>query len=147
MKKLIFLVFVIVLSQVQSWAGSCTLSSYESRNAYDYSGARLICDYQNGVLRSRFLNNYTAGETPSIDYYPNGMPREYNFRGRNIGGGFYSENKKYNSSGMLISRSVLSGSSGYECSYVGRYRLRCLDYNSGDNYEESVEYVSQYEGN
>ena len=93
MKQLIFHVFVLVLFQVQSWAGSCPLSSYESRNEYDYSGARLICDYQNGVLRSRFLNNYAAGETTSIDYHPNGMPREYNFRGRNIGGGFYSENK------------------------------------------------------
>ena len=136
-----------MLSQVQSWAASCPLSSYESRNEYDYNGARLICDYQNGILRSRFWNNYADGKTISIDYYSNGMPREYNLSGRNIGGGLYIENKKYNSSGMLISRSVLSGNSGYECSYAGGYRLRCLDYKSGVNYDDSVEYASQYEGN
>lgn len=146
MKK-IFTFFIFVLSQVQSWAASCPLSSYESRNEYDYNGARLICDYQNGILRSRFWNNYADGKTISIDYYSNGMPREYNLSGRNIGGGLYIENKKYNSSGMLISRSVLSGNSGYECSYAGGYRLRCLDYKSGVNYDDSVEYASQYEGN
>lgn len=145
MKKVITVITILLLSQIQAWALSCPLTSYESRTEYKYNGVRLVCDYRNGILSSRFQQN--GSETESIDYYSNGMPREYNLRSSNMGGGLYISNKRYNSSGMMVHNSLISGSYGYECSHVGGYRMKCISYENGIDYDASVEYASQYEGN
>lgn len=64
-----------------------------------------------------------------------------------MGGGLYMENKKYNPSGMLISHYLTSGNYGYDCSYVGNYKLKCISYENGVEFYSSTEYASQYEGN
>ena len=146
MKKVLVIVSFLLLWQIQVQAASCPLSSYESRLEYRYSNSFwLICDYQNGRLVSRFQHN--GSETESIDYHSNGMPREYNLRTTNMGGGLYAENKKYNQSGMLIGHSLISGNYGYDCSYAGNSRLKCISFENGVSYYASVEYASQYEGN
>ena len=94
---------------------------------------------------SRFQHN--GSETESIDYYSNGIPREYNLRTTNMGGGLYAENKKYNQSGMMIGHSLISGNYGYDCSYAGNSSLKCISFENGVSYYASVEYASQYEGN
>lgn len=145
MKKVITIITILMLSQIQAWALSCPLTSYESRKEYKYNGVRLVCDYHNGRLSSRFQQN--GSETESIDYYSNGMPREYNLRSSNMGGGLYILNKRYNSSGMMVHNSLISGSYGYECTHTGGYRMKCVNYENGVGYASSVEYASQYEGN
>lgn len=145
MKKVITIITILMLSQIQAWALSCPLTSYESRKEYKYNGVRLVCDYHNGRLSSRFQQN--GSETESIDYYSNGMPREYNLRSTNMGGGLYMSNKKYNSSGMMFYNSLISGSYGYECNHTRGYRMKCISYENGVDYDASVEYASQYEGN
>lgn len=149
MKKLLIIVSFFVFSQIQALAGSCPLSSNERWLDYSdgYSG-HLRCGYYNGLLSSRIYTYSGSGSTSySIitEYYSNGMLKRYTYRGSNMGGGLYTENKNYNPSGMLVSKDVISGRSGYRCSYAGNYRLRCDDYNG--SYYESVEYASQYEGN
>ena len=104
MKKVITIITILMLLQIQAWALSCPLTSYESRKEYKYNGVRLVCDYHNGRLSSRFQQN--GSDTESIDYYSNGMPREYNLRSTNMGGSLYMSNKKYNSSGMMFYISV-----------------------------------------
>ena len=145
MKKILIVVALLMFSQMQAWALSCPLTSYENRKEFQYNGVRLICDYRNGSLSSRFQQN--GSESESIDYYSNGMPREYNLRSTNMGGGLYISNKKYNSSGMMIHNTLMSGSYGYECSHAGGYRMKCISYENGADYDSSVEYASQYEGN
>lgn len=146
MKKLLAIFGMIVFSQMLASAASCPLTSYESRLEYRYSDSMwLICDYRSGRLQTRFFHN--DFESTSIDYFPNGMPREYNLRSQNMGGGLYVVNKKYNQSGMMISNSQMSGSSGYECTYAGNYQLRCISYDSGVDFYSSTEYASQYDGN
>lgn len=145
MKRILIVAVLVVLSQMQVWALSCPLTNNESRREYQYNGVRLICDYRNGYLISRFQQN--GSETESIDYYPNGMPREYNLRATNMGGGLYMSNKKYNASGMMIYNSLISGSYGYECTHTRGYFMKCVSYENGVGYESSVEYASQYDGN
>lgn len=145
MKKIILITVFVVFFQSSVFALSCPTSSNERRKEYNYNGVHLVCDYQNGFLQSRFQQN--AGETESVDYYSNGMPREYNLRTTNMGGGFYASNKKYNSSGMMVNDYLISGNSGYECTYAGRGRMKCVSFENGVGYESSVEYVSQYEWN
>ncbi|PBC66614.1 hypothetical protein SAMN05720469_11636 [Fibrobacter intestinalis] len=60
----------------------CPVSSDESRLRYDYGpSVWLICDYQNGRLISRFLHQFY--EVTTVDYYSNGLPKEYNLRSIN----------------------------------------------------------------
>ena len=146
MKHLIGIAFILLLSHVEAFAGSCPLSSNESRLEYRYSSSSwLICDYRGGRLRSRF--QHTDFESISVDYDSNGIPREYNIRSQNSGGGFYMENKKFNSSGMLVSHYLSSGNYGFECHYIGDYQLGCTSYENGQTYRASVEYVSTYDWN
>lgn len=145
MKKIILITVFVVFFQSSVFALSCPTSSNERRKEYNYNGVHLVCDYQNGFLQSRFQQN--AGETESVDYYSNGMPREYNLRTTNMGGGFYASNKKYNSSGMMVNDYLISGNYGYECTNAGRGRMKCVSFENGVGYESSVEYVSQYEWN
>lgn len=145
MKKMLNAILLLTLSQMQAWALSCPLTSYENRKEFQYNGVRLVCDYRNGNLSSRFQLN--GSETETIDYNSNGMPRKYNLLSTNMGGGLYMENKKYNSSGMMFYNSLMSGSYGYECSHTSGYRMKCIDYENGVDFDASVEYASQYEGN
>ena len=146
MEKFFVLLGFVVITHTITFAASCPLTSDEPRLEYHYSGsARLICDYLNGRLQTRFWHNENDSETR--EYYSNGMPREYNLRAQNMGGGLYLENKKYNQSGMLISHYLMSGNYGFDCVYAGDYQLKCRDWESGIDYYTSVEYASQYEGN
>lgn len=99
----------------------------------------MVCDYRNGNLSSRFQQN--GSETETIDYYSNGMPREYNLVTTNMGGGLYMENKKYNSSGMMFYNSLMSGSYGYECIHTSGYRMKCISYENGVDFDASVEWT------
>lgn len=139
-------ILCIIFFQTIALAKSCPLTSYENRLEYRYSSRSwLICDYQNVKLISRF--QHSDFETISIEYFENGMPREYNVRSQNYGGGLYLENRRYNSSGMLISHSMSSGNSGFDCYHAGGYQLNCISLQNGVQYSESVEYASQYEEN
>jgi hypothetical protein len=149
MKKLAFFALVLVLSQTLVCAASCPLTSYERFLDYkDGYSASLRCGYASGKLSFRMYTYHGSGNTSysiTVDYYSDGMLKEYTYRGSNMGGGYYSENKSYNPSGMLIKKDVINGRAGYSCTYAGNYRLRCEDYDG--TYYESVEYASQYEGN
>ena len=146
MRKLFVFISVIAFSQILAHAAACPLTSYENRLEYRYSDSMwLICDYQGGRLKARFFHN--DFESTSIDYFSNGIPKEYNLRSQNMGGGLYVVNKKYNPSGMMIANYQMSGASGYDCSYVGNYQLKCISYDSGIDFYSSTEYASQYEGN
>ena len=148
MKKLIVML-ISFLAQTQIMAASCPLTSYERFIDYeDGLNANLRCGYENGRLSFRrytynSLGNYSNSIT--IEYFSNGMLKSYRESGSNMGGGLYTEYKRYNPSGMLIQKDVINGRAGYSCVYAGNYRLRCEDYDG--TYYEVVEYASQYEGN
>lgn len=149
MKKVIIAAVVFTLCQTLAFAASCPLTSYERFLDYrDGYSASLRCGYANGRLSFRMYTYNGSGNTSysiTIEYFSDGMLKDYTYRGSNMGGGYYSENKHYNPSGMLIKKDVINGRAGYSCSYAGSYRLRCEDYDG--TYYESVEYASQYEGN
>jgi len=145
MKKLI-VASIAVLVQMQVWAHSCPLSSDEIEKKYQWTGGFLSCEYQdNGWLSYRYQLN--EGEEEWVRYYSNGIPKEYHLSATNHGGGAYLSSKKYNSSGMLIYIFFMSGNYGYECRHYRGYSMKCVSLENGVDYDASVEYASQYEGN
>ena len=146
MKSCLYCFVALATGCIQALAQPCPLYSDESKKKFQYSGSSwLDCNYQNGRLRSRFRN--IDFESTSIDYYSNGIPKEYNLRSKNFSGELYWENKKYNPSGMLIYHMERRGGGKlrFECFHAGGYRLKCHDFVSDVDYDVSVEYVSGYE--
>lgn len=146
MKSCLYCFVALATGCIQALAQPCPLYSDESKKRFQYSGSSwLDCNYQNGRLRSRFRN--IDFESTSIDYYSNGIPKEYNLRSKNFRGELYWENKKYNPSGMLIYYEWYSGEPKRECIHAGGYRLKCYSFDSDIDYDDPVEYVSEYEFN
>ena len=105
------------------------------------------------VSRTYSYNAYDKRHsyTTVVDYFSNGIVKEYAKYGSNMGGELYIEQRKYNTSGMLIDINVTSGSSsGYRCRYANGDQLQCVGWGEFDfftNQYKSVEYASQYDWN
>lgn len=137
---------LILIFQAYTMAGLCPVSNNESRLEYKLdSSSWVVCDYRNGKLQSVFHGYNSSAEHTT--YFPNGIPMEYHLNSQNSGGGIYIIDKKYNSSGMLISDYLQSSDSGYECLYAGNYQLKCTSFDNGIIYYAPIEYVSQYDWN
>lgn len=146
MTKLHLLCFIaLAIGCTNAFARLCPLYSDESRKEFYFDSGYLWgrCYYQNGRLRAKV--EFRGGLRFSDDYYSNGIPKESSMENDTK---TWFINKKYNPSGMLIYHMErVNRKLRFECFHAGGYRLKCHDFINDVDYDESVEYVSEYEFN